>query len=662
MRSHGQKRGFTLMELLVVIAILAVLTTVTVVGYTSLVDRAKRSKDAVLLEQCNTVLRICAVYEGPNRTMTEALSDLSANGIELADLKASAKNCDIVWERSSDRFLLMREGAVLYPNTEASVNLSDCFLTVHSAEELQSAYSVHLAEDFAASAALCLNNVGMDDGGNAVSFSLSGDTADTLLLHTVGGSATVNLPNGTVEHYGSAEQVTVENTSYHVYGQIDALVLRSGQLVLEAGATVRELYIYGGSVLCCKGATVTVSAANAASIENKGGTVLLLPTESDEPNASDEPEEPDEPIAPNEPTASAMFAGGDGSREHPYLISTPRQFANIAALMEENYEEYEETIAVPYLEEKRIYSADYKLKEGFCRIKSVISAPCKEPGEHDFEEMPVDERRTVQQVCEEHDLDLEALGQYGLKYVIAEDSGGRVDCLIFYELREAKLTETLSRGKQYYYFRLTASIELPDDYSAISAFYGELDGDGYTLFAPEKGTGREQTCLIFEEALGGSVFRNFTFCLSQQPYSLVGGDGHRTNGTLQFEDITVCSREESCVQVMQDGFGALTRYAMHSWNAQLIVKNCVNRADFDFHDSKSAVFVGERYLELYPGDREIYDNSTASFVSCTNYGTLSGTAYRIWCVGIVSVDDGPIDETSAWLTVDACTEQGTPSA
>lgn len=661
MREHRrQTKGFTLVELLVVIAILAVLTTVSVVTYTSFLERAKLFKDSVLLEQCNTVLGICAVYDGPNRTMAEALSDLSENGIEVAKLTASTKDCDIVWNRTDDLFLLMRDGTVLYPNMEESVSLSDCFLPVHSTEETKTEYSVYLAKDFAAGTELCLNNVGLDDGGCAVSFSLTGDTAEELVLNTVGGNATVNLPQGTVYHYGNADCVTVEaigEASYHVYGQMERLTLYKGHLVLEAGATVRALNIEGGTVLCQKGATVSVSAEDAASIENCGGTVNLLPTQCSGASESTATEVP-------ETSGAALFAGGDGSQASPYLISTPQQFSAIAALMEDNYSEYEETINIPYLEEIQLYAAKLNLKDGFCQIRTAMNnnTTCKEPGTHDFDELPEPEQSAIRTLFEEHyddwRRDIEEMSRFGLKYVIEEGFEGKVDRLIYYVYGETETTETLSCGKQYYYFRLTASVALPDDYTPLPIFYGELDGAGYTLYAPEESVGREQSCVIFEEALGGSVFRNFEFCLSQQPYSLVGGDGHRSNGSLQFEEITVTNREEgTCVQVLQDGFGALTRYALHSWNAEVLVKNCVNRADFDFHGSASAVFVGERYLELYPKYRERYDNSTATFVSCNNFGSLSGTSDCFWYIGVLSTDESTNDKAYTWLTVETCTEQ-----
>ena len=47
----NNKKGFTLVELLVVIAILAILASVAVVGYTAFVDKAKDSKAATELHQ-----------------------------------------------------------------------------------------------------------------------------------------------------------------------------------------------------------------------------------------------------------------------------------------------------------------------------------------------------------------------------------------------------------------------------------------------------------------------------------------------------------------------------------------------------------------------------------------------------------------------------------
>ena len=50
------KKGFTLVELLVVIAILAILATVSVVGYTAFIDRANQSNAQTEADQIKTIV------------------------------------------------------------------------------------------------------------------------------------------------------------------------------------------------------------------------------------------------------------------------------------------------------------------------------------------------------------------------------------------------------------------------------------------------------------------------------------------------------------------------------------------------------------------------------------------------------------------------------
>ena len=73
------KKGFTLVELLVVIAILAILATVSVVGYTSFIAKANLSNDQATITMINKVLMAEEVFGKPE-TITEALDALRANG------------------------------------------------------------------------------------------------------------------------------------------------------------------------------------------------------------------------------------------------------------------------------------------------------------------------------------------------------------------------------------------------------------------------------------------------------------------------------------------------------------------------------------------------------------------------------------------------------
>ena len=76
------KKGFTLVELLVVIAIVAILATVAIIGYTSFLDKADESADIYAVRQMNTVLQ--ANVEKPT-TIIQVSKLLKSNGFNVED-------------------------------------------------------------------------------------------------------------------------------------------------------------------------------------------------------------------------------------------------------------------------------------------------------------------------------------------------------------------------------------------------------------------------------------------------------------------------------------------------------------------------------------------------------------------------------------------------
>jgi prepilin-type N-terminal cleavage/methylation domain-containing protein len=60
---NNTKKGFTLVELLVVIAILAILATVSVVGYTSFINRADESNATTEAHQIQTIIETALITD-----------------------------------------------------------------------------------------------------------------------------------------------------------------------------------------------------------------------------------------------------------------------------------------------------------------------------------------------------------------------------------------------------------------------------------------------------------------------------------------------------------------------------------------------------------------------------------------------------------------------
>ena len=78
------KKGFTLVELLVVIAILAILATVSVVGYTSFINRAN---DSTAMQELTQVRDFCFSHE---------LTGTNPDGkLSLTEAKDAVAACDI---------------------------------------------------------------------------------------------------------------------------------------------------------------------------------------------------------------------------------------------------------------------------------------------------------------------------------------------------------------------------------------------------------------------------------------------------------------------------------------------------------------------------------------------------------------------------------------
>ncbi len=110
------KKGFTLVELLVVIAILAILATVSVVGYTSFIDKANLSNDQSTIGMINRNLEAEFVTDKP-KTAGEAVSALYALGFSAEKLVPYSKDFHYVYDLGENKFYLADEsGALVYPS------------------------------------------------------------------------------------------------------------------------------------------------------------------------------------------------------------------------------------------------------------------------------------------------------------------------------------------------------------------------------------------------------------------------------------------------------------------------------------------------------------------------------------------------------------------
>lgn len=111
------KKGFTIVELVIVIAVIAVLAAVLIPTFVSLTRKANIANDTAVAKNLNT-----AAIAAQADTFEEAIAAAKDAGYLVANLSAKADKCYFVWEDDTNQFLLydLQEKEVIYSNTDVT--------------------------------------------------------------------------------------------------------------------------------------------------------------------------------------------------------------------------------------------------------------------------------------------------------------------------------------------------------------------------------------------------------------------------------------------------------------------------------------------------------------------------------------------------------------
>ena len=247
---RSTKKGFTIVELVIVIAIIAILAAVLIPTFASLIQKANVSKDTQLVRNLNTAL---VADNAEHKTMQSALDAAAAFGYDVGKINASAMGNEILWDSENDVFCYLKDSKVEYiPESNATKPADYKLWKVYNAGEKvpeQQKYSIYWNRTDATGLPAVLN-VGFDAGKctaiTALKYERTGET-QTVVIRTSSGetSLTVNADKDTVMHYGAAGVVNVlavdKTHSYHEFGSVHTLTAKSGHIVLESGSLVYDL-------------------------------------------------------------------------------------------------------------------------------------------------------------------------------------------------------------------------------------------------------------------------------------------------------------------------------------------------------------------------------------------------------------------------------------
>lgn len=336
------KKAFTLVELLVVIAILAILATVSVVGYTQFTKRAQQSNDMSLTTQINTVLQADEVTGKP-QTMTEAIAVMEEAGANIAELTPTTENYSYVWNSATNRVILLDEKKNVVAPADATIdNPADCYAIIKAKPDLTTwaGYSLYLTKEYTDDVKtdvfdLTSGLVNVDVGTSAIkNLTVDTDASGTATIYTNGGSVTIDAPNATINHYGTAASVDVQavaNNSYHLYATVSGnITLAAGRLVAEANSSAAAVIIDIDSAAAADTVKIeiTVNATINAVAATESGVIENVEIIGKE-NTSVE-------TIVVDPT-NKDFAGGFGTEASPWLVSNETQLINISKYTSEKH-------------------------------------------------------------------------------------------------------------------------------------------------------------------------------------------------------------------------------------------------------------------------------------------------------------------------------------
>ena len=252
------KKGFTIVELVIVIAVIGVLAAVLIPTFVRLIRKSKINNDTQLIRNLNTALEADKV-DNTHSTMSDALEAAAKYGYDVSKINASATNNEILWDSVNDVFCYYNDGEIEYlpdsvDNEKKLSAESNKLWKIYNSEVpalASQTYSIYLGS---ATAANSINNgnvkVGFDVGNQTIdSITYKNSVEQSVIIRTNSASTTLTIDDsstGTIYHYGAAGALNIvqcHTASYHENGQVAYAEIAYGRIVLESGSKVEEIHV-----------------------------------------------------------------------------------------------------------------------------------------------------------------------------------------------------------------------------------------------------------------------------------------------------------------------------------------------------------------------------------------------------------------------------------
>ncbi len=272
------RKGFTIVELVIVIAVIAILAGVLIPTFASVVRKANISADTSVAKNLNTVLTMAEAEGNKPQTFSEVLTVLRENGYVVANLNPTTSKCYFVWESDSNQFLLVDGGNnynVLYnakDYTAAGATWHFAVSNGETANAILTYFNNTVVVKYTPASVdelnSALNKVYKEGGKQEVVITedvvLSSNADEYTILDKAGSEIVIDLGDNTMTTAASKDH------TFAVNGRPSGSATKK---YTQFSAAQGEMHLSNGTLVSATDSAYVVSAANTGKVYLKNVTV-----------------------------------------------------------------------------------------------------------------------------------------------------------------------------------------------------------------------------------------------------------------------------------------------------------------------------------------------------------------------------------------------------
>ena len=248
----SKKRGFTILELIIVIAVIAILAAVAIPTFAGVVKKARISAKTQMAKSINTILTVEEITGEKPKSMYDAIKVMSENGFDIGEL-SSDDDLLLAWVQGDNRIAVVDDELnSVYTHNGAALP-DDKVLIWQVVNEIpsESATSIYLADGFAGENISVSVGVDVGDNLDIKSIVYTDDDAETksILLRANGNATVTDINNNSddISLLGASHSASLRNSEINetnrlsIYESLAEFSLYNGNAVIRSGASVETV-------------------------------------------------------------------------------------------------------------------------------------------------------------------------------------------------------------------------------------------------------------------------------------------------------------------------------------------------------------------------------------------------------------------------------------